>query len=54
MLFDYTFFPDNALQISDEEVSISALEFFDLDLSEIEENPLLRGESDPFSVEHEL
>lgn len=54
MPFDYVFLPDNALRVSDEEVSIGALDFFDLDMSEIEENPLLRGEGEHFSVEHEL
>lgn len=54
MFFDYAFLPDNALRVSDEEVTVGALEFFDLDLNEIEENPLLKCEGEHFSVEHEL
>lgn len=54
MIFDYAFLPDNALRISDEEISVGALEFFELDLNEVEENPLLKGGNEHFSVEHEL
>lgn len=54
MIFDYTFLPDNALRVPGREVSVGALEFFELDLNEIEENPLLRGGYERFSVEHEL
>lgn len=54
MIIDYTFLPDNALRVPDGEVSVGALEFFELDLNEVEEDPLLRGRNERFSVEHEL
>lgn len=54
LIVDYVFSPDSAIKALETEIKVLSSDFFEFELSEMEENPLLKCREEDFVVNHEL